>query len=278
MRQILLFIAVLTSNFLIAQKAPTVPQERLDFCDSNLSDEQTTQLRKELDNLEDYFLTNGLLNDKSGTSYRAVYRQIVQENDLIFEIDTTLELLDNLDFQVYTSCFYKVLPPEQLTQLSTRHLEATQRISRNYDGNVTPSLVAQRILDNLTDDDFELEYFRVSALLTFYRVSSPTPTLNLGLPDFGRPDNPNIQTIHVILNPKDQIVIDAKIFTIESAKQTIYDYLLTAPEARGIELTASRSASYQAYINLTNMFNTVYFELTSELGEIPKNIIFNEPN
>ena len=277
MRQILLFIAVLTSNFLLAQKASTVPQERLDFCDSNLSHEQTTQLRKELNNLEDYFLTNGLLNDKSGNSYRAVYKQIVQENDLIFEIDTTFKLLDNLDFQVYTSCFYKVLTPEQLTQLSPRHLEATQRISGNYDGNVTPSLVAQRILDSLTDDDFELEYFRVSALLTFYRVSSPTPTLNLRLPDFGRPDNPNIQTIHVILNANNQILIDDKTFTIESAKQVIYDYLSMKPKARGIELTASRGASYEAYINVTNMFNAVYSKLTSELGEIPKNIIFNEP-
>ncbi len=278
MRQILLFIAVLISNFLVAQNAPTLPQERLDFCDSNLSDEQTTQLRKELDKLEHYFLANGLLNDKSGTSYRAVYKQIAEENDLIFAIDTTFQLLDNLDFQVYTGCFYKVLTPEQLTQLSSRHLEATQRISGNYNGNVTPSLVAQRILDNLTDEDFELEYFRVSALLTFYRVSSPTPTLNLGIPDIGQPENTNIQTIHIILNANDKIVIDDKIFTIDNAKKRIYDFLSTSPKVRGIELTASRNASYSAYINITEMFNTVYTELTSELGEIPKNIIFNEPN
>jgi hypothetical protein len=277
MRQILLFITILTSNLLVAQEPPTFLQERLDFCNSNLSDEQTTQLRNELTNLEDYFLINGLLKDKSGASYRAVYKQIVEENDLIFEIDTAFELLDNLDFQVYTSCFYKVLTLEQLTQLSTRHLDATQRMSESYNGNVTPSLVAQRILDNLTDVDFELEYFRISSLLTFYRFSSPTPSLNLGLPDFGRPDNPNIQTIHVILNANDQILIDDKTFTIESAKQAIYNYLSPEPEARGIELTASRGASYEVFINVTNMFNAVYSKLTSEMGEIPKNIIFNEP-
>ncbi|WP_420580359.1 hypothetical protein [Reichenbachiella sp.] len=277
MRQIFLFIAVLTSNLLVAQKSPNFLQEGLDFCNTNLSDEQTTQLRKELTNLEDYFLTHGLLNDKSGTSYRDVYKQITQENDLIFEIDTTFELLDNLDFQVYTSCFYKVLTPEQLNQLTPRHLEATQRISSSYDGNITPSLVAQRILDNLTADDFDLEYFRISSLLTFYRISSPTPSLNLGLPDFGRLDNPNIQTIHVILNANNQILIEDKTLTIESAKKAIYDYLSAEPEARGIELTASRGASYEAYINVTNMFNSVYSKLTSELGEIPKNIIFNEP-
>lgn len=276
MRQILFFITVLISKVIVAQEPPTFLQKRLDFCNSNLSDEQTAQLRKELTSLEDYFLTNGLLNDKSGTSYRAVYKQIAQENDLIFEIDTAFELLDNLDFQVYTSCFYKVLTPEQLTQLSPRHLEAAQRISENYDGNVTPSLVAQRILDNLTNDDFELEYFKVSSLLAFYRTASPS-TLNLLLPSSTGTDNPNIQTIHVILNAKDQILIDDKTFTIESAKQVIYNYLSTEPEARGIELTASRGASYEAYIKVTNMFNTVYSKLTSELGEIPKNIMFNEP-
>jgi hypothetical protein len=139
-------------------------------------------------------------------------------------------------------------------------------------------LVAQRILDNLTDDDFDLEYFRISSLLTFYRISSPTPSLNFGLPNFGRPDNSNIQSIHVILNANDQIRIGDKIFTIESVKQAIYNYISTEPEARGIELTASGGASYEAYIKVTNMFNAVYSELTSEMGEIPKNIIFNEPN
>lgn len=277
MRQIFLFITILSSNLLVAQEPPTFLQGRLDFCNSNLSDEQITQLRKELTNLEDYFLTHGLLNDKSGTSYRTVYKQIAQENDLIFEIDTAFELLDNLDFQVYTSCFYKVLTPEQLTQLSPRHLEATQRISGSYNGNITPRLVAQRILDNLTDADFDLEYFRISSLLTFYRISSLTPSLNLGLPDFGRPDNSNIQTMHVILNANNQILIDDKTLTIASAKQAIYDYLSAEPEARGIELTASRGASYEAYLKVTNMFNAVYSKLTSELGEIPKNIIFNEP-
>lgn len=212
----------------------------------------------------------GLLTDKSGASYRAVYKQIVQENDLIFEIDTTFELLDNLEFRVYTRCFYKVLTSEQLSQLTPRHLDAAERISGGYEDNVTPSLVAQRILENLAEDDFELAFFRVSALLAFYRISSPTPTLNLGLPDFGEPDNTIIETIHVKLNEDSQIVINNNIHTIESAELAIYEYLLTEPETRGIELTASRSASYESYVNITEMFNTVYKKLASELVKFPR--------
>jgi len=230
-----------------------------------------------LNDLENYFVLNGLLTDKSGASYRAVYKQIVEENDLIFKIDTTFELLDNLEFQVYTGCFYKVLTPKQLSQLTTRHQEAAERISGGYEGNVTPRLVAQRILDNLAEDDFELEFYRVSSLLAFYRVSSPLPTLNLGLPEFNGTENSNIETVYVNLNQNNQIEIDKRTLTNEQAEQMIYEFLSVKPEMRGIEFTASKDASYESYLKTTEMFNSIYSKLKSEKGDIPKNIIFKEP-
>lgn len=277
MRQILFFFVFITSNALTAQELPKFIQDRFDFCDSNFTDEQAIQLRQELNRLENYFLNNGLLADKSGRSYRAVYEQIIKENDLIFKIDTTFKLLEGLEMKVYTSCFYKALTPEQLSQLTQKHQEAAERISGGYEGNVTPSLVAQRIKENLSEDDFELEFFRVSALLSFYRISSPTPSLNLGLPAFDQTKNTNIEKINVVLNQKSQIVIGKKVFTAENAELMIYEFLSTNPERKGIEFSASRDASYESYLKTTEMFDSVYMKLKSEKGDIPKNIIFREP-
>ncbi len=216
------------------------------------------------------------MTDKSGRSYRAVYEQIISENDLIFEIDSTFEFLDGLEKNVYVSCFYKALTPEELSQLSQRHQEAVERISGVYEDNITPGLVAQRIVDNLTDEDFELEFFRMSALLAFYRISSPTLSLNLGFPTFNPIVDPNRETLKVILNPHSQIIIDEKVFTAENAELKIYEFLSTDSGMKGIVFTASRDASYKSYLNTIEMFSSIYLKLKSERGDIPMNIIFKE--
>lgn len=279
MRQIFFFITVLTSNFLVAQELPKFIQERLDLCDSNLSDEQATQLRIELNDLENYFVANGLLNDKSGASYIAVYEQIAKDDDFNFEIDTTFELLEELDFQVLNGCFYKLMTSEQLTQLTFRHQEAAERISSNYSGNLTPGLVAQRIVDNLSSDDFELEFYKISSLLTFYRISNPAPEIMTVLPKFYHSSEPSsLLTIQVYLNEESQIVIDNSKQTLKQAKNFIYDFLKTEPSKKGVEISASRNASYASYSELLSAVNSVYSEIKEQLGnEIPKNIIFKEP-
>ena len=261
---------------LSAQELPQFIRERIDFCDSKFSDEQAKQLLEDLNELEDYFIKKRLLKDKSGISYRAVYERIVNENDLSFEIDTTFELLDTLGFQVYTSCFYKALTPEQLSALTLRHQEAAERIANNNEGDITPSIVAQRILDNLTIDDFELEFYRVSSLLTFYRIAYPAPSLDLGLPNLSQNTDTDIETIELVLNKNNQIEIEKNILTLEEAEEKIYQFLLTEPLKKGVEFTPSRDASYESYLELLEMLNSVYDSLKEEFGNIPKNIIFNE--
>lgn len=264
---------------MVAQELPKIFEEKVAFCNSNLSNKQVIQLRKELNDLENFYLLNGFLTDKSGSSYRAVYEQIVRENDLIFKMDTTFELLHNLEYEVYTGCFYKVLTLEQMSQLTTRHLEASKKMWRDYEqSNATPGLAAQLILENFTEDDFELEYFRVSALLTFYRIASSPPTLNMGVAKIEVKEQIDIETIQVILNQNDEILIDNKIFTNAQAAQSIYEFLIANPESRGIEFTASRGASYETYLKTTAMFDSLYSKLASGIFDIPKNIIFRESN
>ena len=279
MRKILLFITVITSNFLVAQELPKFIQDRLDFCDSNLSDVQANQLRTELDDLENYFVTKGLLTDKSGTSYKAVYEQIVKDDDLNFSIDITFELLEELDFQVLTDCLYKLLTLEQLTQLTFRHHEAAERISSNYSGNLSPRLVAQRIVDNLSTEDFELEFYQISSLLIFYRISYPAPEIMTGLPNFDQSsESPSLLTIKVYLNEESQIIINNSKRTIKQAENFIYDFLKSEPSKKGIEISASRNASYASYSELLSVVDSVYTNIREQSGsDIPKNIIFKEP-
>lgn len=273
---ILTILLVINSN-LFAQKLPNFVQERIEFCDTYFSDAQAIQLQKELNELENYLVKNGLLADKSGSSYRAVYERIVKENDLNFEIDTTFELLDTLEFQVYTGCFYKVLTSKQLSELTFKHQVAANRIAEAYDGDITPGIIAQRIIDNLTLDDFELEFYKVSSLLTFYRIASTAKALDFGLPKFDIITNPNLETIEVVLDADGLIKIENCILSLDEAKKRVYQFLSTEPNKKGVEVSASRSATYESFDRLMDMLNSVYSTLIKEYGSVTRNIIINEP-
>ena len=278
MRHILILtILLVTNSILFAQKLPKFLEERIEFCDANFSDDQAIQLRTELNELEDYLVKKGLLADKSANSYRAVYEQIAKENDLNFEIDTSFELLDTLEFQVYTGCFYKVLTPDQLSQITARHQRAAEKISENHEGSITPGVVAKRIIDNLTIDDFNLEFYKVSSLLTFYRIAYPTPKLELDLPRIDKRTDWNIETIEIVLDTHGTIKIDDNIVSLEDAKLKVYQYLSIEPYKKGVELTASRETSYESYMEAVEMLYSVYSELSEKFKDIPKNIILNSP-
>lgn len=280
-REILILTLFLTSSSagLFAQEIPGWVRSKVAFCDSNLSDAQAIQLRLELSELEDYFLEKRFLADRSGESYRSVYEQIAKENDLNFEIGKSFDLLDSLEFEIYTGCFYKVLTPEQLSQLTSRHLKAAERIAESYEGDLTPGLVAQRVIDNLTAEDFELEFYRVSSLLTFYGIASPLPQILSTIPEFDPADSSSLLgIIKVQLDGESQLVVDGKRFTSKQVEELLYEFLKEEPSKKGVEISTSRSASYESYLNLRSSIDSIYVLLEEELGStISRNIIFPEP-
>lgn len=265
-----LFLANQTT--LLAQDYLSSLLERTDFCNSELSEEQTAQLKDELYGLEDYFIKKGLLADNSGRSYHAVYKKIAAENDLNFNIDSTFQLLDSLDYKVLLPCFFKVLTEEQLSELSQRHYEAGVRISENYEDNITPGIAAQRILDNLRIDDFELDFFRLSSLVTFYLVATPSSIMD-PLFDSNDETDADFEYIKVLLDEKSRICIENKIVSVDKAKAKINQFLSQDPNYRGIELTSSREATYKSYLELTKEISAIYKELNEVFGPIPKKII-----
>lgn len=257
---------------LLAQINPYSFKERAEFCDSQITADQSAQLLQELDVLEDYFIKKGLLADNSARSYRTVYEKISEANDLNFEIDTTFQLLDSLDYKVLLTCFYKVLTNAQLSELNLNHYEAGLRISENNGEEISPKIVAQRILDNLSLDDFELDFFRVASLVTFYLIASPSSIIDI-FPEHSEITDSDFEYIKVLLDEKSRICIENKIVSVNKAKATINQFLSQDPNNRGIELTSSKSTTYKSYLELMEEINAIYKELNQEFGPISKKII-----
>ena len=269
---------ILTFNALFSQELPGFIQQRVTFCDVNFPEEVSVQLLEELDALESYFVNKGLLETRSGASYRAVYKQIAAENDLNFEIEPIFELLDSLSPRVSTLCFYKLLTREQLARLNPRHETAAERITAPHDGDLTPGIIARRITEHLTDADFDLAFYRISSLLTFYRIAYRGNSLGVGLPDFSDDRITDLSTLEVFLDENSQVLLDGQIIThLKEVREAIRTFISLDPYNRGVEFSASRSASYEAYMETTEVILSTYAELQAELGDIPKNVIIKEP-
>jgi hypothetical protein len=272
-----LFFLFLLSGTLWAQQIPSLfTQERVDFCEANLSFEEANQLRLELVALEDYFIERGLLIDKSGVAYKALFQKIVNENDLTFSIDTTFQLLSSVDIEVFRSCYFKMLTPEELSQATIQHYEAFKSISEDSGAEITPSIVAQRIIDNLSEVDFELAFLRISSLYAFYIIASPAiPSLFNVL---GSDVIKDIKTIAVSLTEDDQVLLDNQPLKTKDLEQALYDFLIKDPEHRGIEFSTKRKTSYQFYLEINKIFDKVYERLKSDRGVVRKHIFYQEPD
>ncbi|MFN3998012.1 hypothetical protein [Algoriphagus sp.] len=273
MRKIFILTLFLANHTtLLAQEFLSSLLDRTDFCNSELSEEQTAQLKDELFGLEDYFIKKGLLADKSGRSYHAVYKKIAAENNLNFNLDSTFQMLNSLDFKVLLTCYYKVLCNGQLSDLNLNHYVAGLRISEYNAEEISPRIVAQRILDNLTMDDFELDFFRVSSLVTFYLIANSTSIIDQ-IFDSNEETDSNFEYIKVLLDEKSRICIEKKIVSVDKAKAKINQFLSQDPNNRGIELTSSRSATYKSYLELMEEINAIYKELNEGFSPISKKII-----
>lgn len=282
MKQILIFFILISASYqLSSQKLPEFINSKIEFCDANLSDEQVLELREELNNLENYFIAKGLLKDTSGESYMAVYHRMANLDELNFQLDTSFNLLDTLEFQVYTGCFYKVLSTKQISQITPRHEKAASRISVRKEGLISPGTVAKRIIDNLDAKDFDLEFFKVSSLLAFYRNAYPMPSVEvwkIKRPDTTQVNKLDLETVDLIINENSKLEMHGDPVSFEEARKIIYKFLSTEPDKKGIMIFPSKLASLEVYLEVMELLHTTYDTLIKDFGDMPKNMIFRPPN
>jgi len=272
LRVVIAFSLLLYSASIFAQEPPKFIKEKIAFCDSSMSEAQAIRFRRALNELENNFIEEGLLANNTGASYRAVYQQIADTGDLNFEIERRIGFLDSLSTEVISGCFYKVLTTAEIAQLKPRHQKAAERITAPVD-DVNPALIAQRIVDNITLEDFNLEFYQVSSLLTFYQIASPK-ALDLTISELSKEADPDLETIKIFVNDQDEIEINGKTSSLDAAEELIYQFIAAKPHDRGVEFSAASGAAYQTFLEANEMLNAVYTDLKEAFGDIPKNIIF----
>lgn len=291
-----LLILVIVFSQACAQKTPEIIADRIDFCNSNFEENLLPQLKTEFERLEKHFIENGLLNDNSGRSYYSVYETITKEDGLSFVSDYSSPIIDSIEFNIISKCFYQLLTTDEINELTQRHYEASLKIYQPIEGDVSPRMITQKIIDNLMESDFDLKFYKLSSLLTFYRMTAPK---GIDLLINGKGSNKNIELwFSIELGANDQLSVLANKITLDELTTELQNFLGNTTSEKAVEITASKDASYEAYINLldavnerfdiirnqeaNNKYGKSLDELTkTELDDIkksiPRNIRINEP-
>lgn len=250
---LIVLLGVVSSIQGFSQDPPALIADRIEFCESNFDRSLKARISEEFDKLEDHLISAGLLKDNSGESYYSVYKTIARENDLSFSSDYSSPLLDSMDSDVLSKCFYLLLTDTELQELTPRHYEASQKIYGPMSGDISMGSISQRIIDNLNEGDFDLKFYKLSSLLVFYRVASPKGIQIL--PDLNEDNVEYEEQISISIDDNDVIYIDSEEIDITKLRLEIIEFLGERTIGKGVQLIASRGTSYEAYIKLLDAVN-----------------------
>lgn len=291
------FLLLLTLNACAQHTTPDEFQQRIDYCTSNFPDELISLIKKELSQLENHFIESGLLADNSGESYHNVYKRIAETNSFDFQTNISLNTLDSLDQQTIRTCFFRLLTEDQLTNVNQHHLEVANNITKGLEGNITIGTIAQRYVDLLTPEDFELAYFKHASLRGFYEMSKPRDGILSVLPKYNANENA-AELLQINLNEKSRVLVNGNIVDNEELPNLVRNFIQADPINRAVSINPTRDASYESYIAMLEAVNKPFNELREEMAKrefqlsfselapeqqreieksIPRNIIMNEP-
>ena len=250
---------------LYAQDNSQATDDLINFCNANFSEDHISKLKASFDALEDHLVQNRVLEDTSGKSYFSVFKRIAKEGDLKIAPHMQLGLLDSTDFNVLNRCLYKFLSIEELEALSLRHYELMKRIFESIalENDISPKIIAQKFVEYLAPSDFNLQFYRLLSLIAFYKVLNPPNMESLFLWST-HSRNKNIEeSLLIELNNVDEFKIEGIKKPFDEVRLLVFQFLLVDTFKKEIEITASRGASYECFINLMDMINEQFDKISN---------------
>jgi biopolymer transport protein ExbD len=241
---------------------------------------------------ENLLIKEKILADKSGKSYRQVLQKIA--NDEEFDkvpstfFSAELQKIEKPDLEKAQECQKIIVKDSSLYDMSK--LKGLEQAIDNaqYSGDLQPSIIAEDILKVLTEDDFELDFYKLRTFLLFSIIDTDSG-ISRRLPEMeeNQVEYDLTNALKITLDDKSEIFVDDKKVTIVQLKKLVRDYELKNKSESIISLKADRGTMYKTYIDVQNAivgeirhlrdklakekYNTELDKLTEEqLSEIKK--------
>jgi biopolymer transport protein ExbD len=215
------------------------------------------ELKRLISNYQSLLVKEKVIADSSAKSYLNFYQKIAEEKE--FEhvpsksFLTELQNIEKPNGMINRECQSRVLADSSSYDTNKIFILEDAISSVQEAGDLSPSLVAKQILTVLTEEDFELEYYRLRTLFLFDMLN-----VDYGIDNKLRTATGEIiehdltNALKISTNEKNDIFVNGQKVNIEQLKKKVKDYGQKNKGSSVIAISASRETMYSTYIEVQN--------------------------
>jgi len=212
------------------------------------------------------FASNGILIDNSGESYYNLFKKIMRSE--ISDTKTNFSFIDSINKLSYTDLIHSNQKcSDKIKSLDIYKDSNTYRFEKTMDSLNDPYndkiVVIEKIISSLNEKDFELDFYKIRALLIMERMNSISDLFEEKVYS-----EKQLETaFKVLLTKKNEIIFQGKKVSNDNLKILVENYLRIAKKNSLIIIDTYRDVKYGDYVKFIKSFEYVFSKLRNELSE-----------
>ncbi len=244
-------------------------------------------IKTTIDKIEAVLLKHSILEDKSGKSYIQIIKKIKDNSTLNFGNPELLEDIKSIGYipssvSCSDSSYASLLDSASVAQSKLKYLIGIFD-SIQVKGHISPTLIAEEILDMFNAEDFENDYYRTVGLVMFsslIKMNDYEYGLARKLPLVPERKDRSIaevqNTFKILINSDNKILVDGKPIERTVLKSLVKEFITSNSEQEELEFPfvgkqkVSKGTIYIQSDNLTDhkSYLLLQYELSNAYSEI----------
>lgn len=262
-------ITVLTFLILISiscKSQDRIVEKTFNDCYFNSMPNQGKELKIFHNEYESLLISNGILIDNSGESYYNLFKKIMRSE--ISDTKTNFSFIDSINKLSYTDlihsnqkCTDKIKSLDIYKDSNTYRFEQTMdSLNDPYNDKI---VVIEKIISSLNEKDFELDFYKIRALLVMEKMNSISDLFEEKVYS-----EKQLETaFKVLLTKKNEIIFQGEKISNDNLKILVENYLRIAKKNSLIIIDTYRDVKYGDYVKFIKSFEYVFSKLRNELSE-----------
>ncbi|MFI2742750.1 ExbD/TolR family protein [Zhouia sp. PK063] len=220
---------------------------------------------------EKLLVTEGIMDNAKGKDYVLIYKRLADQHD--FERSPSKSFLT--EWQKLPKPNIKAVQLYQLKLINTEEYKNSKAArfdifmdSIRTSGNAKASTIASGILSILSEEDFELDYYKLKTLFVLDLIA-PKTKIDLRLPELQN-STKNVDLkgpLKIYVNGENIIFVNKKIVDLNQLKKEINNYESKNKSESVFVLKVEQQTKYNVYMQVQNTINSEIQDLRQKLSE-----------